>query len=287
MRPTASLPDACGARHIGPARARHRLRPVSPTSSASPVPALLRRLVADPGRPRLTWYGTAGERVELSGHVLDNWVTKTTNLLVEEMDAGPGTRVGLDLPAHWRTLVWALAAWRAGSCVLTAPDPSASRVDVAVTTRPDAWTGAPGAPEVVAVELAALARRFAGDLPPSATDAASAVMTYADVLLHAPEPATDDPALEPGTGDDGVPSVTFAGLAGWARDAVADAPWADGVLAGDGRRLMLEPAAGDVPGLLAAALVVLGEGGSLVLVDPASDADRVRVAESERVTDGA
>ena len=67
-----------------------------------PMPGLLARLTADPGRPRLTWYGDDGERVELSGHVLDNWVTKTANLLVEEYQAGPLTRVLLDLPVHWR-----------------------------------------------------------------------------------------------------------------------------------------------------------------------------------------
>ena len=51
-----------------------------------PLPGLLAQLTAEPGRPRLTWYAPA-ERVELSGHVLDNWVTKTANLLVEEYDA--------------------------------------------------------------------------------------------------------------------------------------------------------------------------------------------------------
>ena len=83
------------------------------------VPALLRRLVTtDPGRPRVTWYGPAGERVELSGKVLDNWVAKTANLLVDELDVGPGSRVVVDLPPHWRTLVWLLAVWAAGGCVV-------------------------------------------------------------------------------------------------------------------------------------------------------------------------
>src|SRR5688572_18938796 len=81
----------------------------------SHVADLLRLITRDPGRPRLTWYGDDGERVELSGAVLENWVNKTTNLLVEEFDAEPGTRVVIDLPVHWRTVVWALAVWRVGA----------------------------------------------------------------------------------------------------------------------------------------------------------------------------
>lgn len=166
------------------------------------VPALLRLLQGDPGRPRLTWYGPAGERIELSGHVLDNWVAKTANLLLEEYDAAPGTRVLLDLPPHWRTLVWALAAWRVGATVVlpgtgearTVGPAEAAGVDVVVTDRPGAYAEA-GA-EVVAVALPALARRFDGDLPPGATDAAAAVMTYGDALGWVPPTDPEQPALE-------------------------------------------------------------------------------------------
>ncbi|WP_245605724.1 TIGR03089 family protein, partial [Promicromonospora kroppenstedtii] len=88
--------------------------------SGGPVPdvaSLLARLAADGGRPRLTWYGDDGERVELSGAVLANWASKTVNLLVEEFDAAPGTTVVVDLPVHWRAAVWTLAAWRTGATV--------------------------------------------------------------------------------------------------------------------------------------------------------------------------
>src|SRR5690554_3374176 len=121
---------------------------------AMPLPLLLRALTADPGRPRLTWYGPDSERIELSGHVLDNWVTKTANLLVEEFDAGPGTRVLIDLPPHWRAVVWALAVWRTGAHVVLDPDV----VDVVVTHRPRAVppAGLVARPELVAVALPAL-----------------------------------------------------------------------------------------------------------------------------------
>ncbi len=156
---------------------------------------LLRTLAADPGRPRITWYGDAGERVELSGAVLENWVNKTTNLLVEEFDAAPGTRILLDLPPHWRTVVWALAVWRAGACVVTTTAECAEAPGLTVTDEP----GRRGASEpLVVVSLPALSRRYDGLLPPGAVDAASAVMTYGDALGWMPAAAPDSPALEDG-----------------------------------------------------------------------------------------
>ena len=48
--------------------------------------------------------------VELSARTLDNWVAKSANLLVEEYDAGPGSRVAVRLPPHWRTVTWLLVS---------------------------------------------------------------------------------------------------------------------------------------------------------------------------------
>jgi uncharacterized protein (TIGR03089 family) len=164
------------------------------TSVPATVPALLDRLAAAGGRPALTWYGDDGERVELSGAVVVNWVAKTVNLLVEEFDAGPGTDVVVDLPVGWRQTVWALAAARCGA-TLTLVDPTTDApghdADVVVTSRPDRWNGTTA--EVVAVTLAALARRFDGDLPPGAVDAAAAVMTYGDVIGFDPAPGAAAP----------------------------------------------------------------------------------------------
>ena len=63
--------------------------------------------------------------MELSGKVLDNWAAKTSNYLAEELDAEPGTTVELDLPAHWKTLVWALGAWQAGCPLALSADSGA------------------------------------------------------------------------------------------------------------------------------------------------------------------
>lgn len=201
------------------------------TTAPRTVPALLDRLAATGGRPALTWYGDDGERVELSGAVVVNWVAKTVNLLVEEFDAGPGTDVVVDLPVGWRQSVWALAAARCGAA-LTLVDPTADEpghdADVVVTSRPGRWTGTTA--EVVAVALPALARRFDGDLPPGAVDAAAAVMTYGDVIGFDPAPGAaapltllvgdlpDDPAgRELVRGDAPVAHALATSVGVWAR----------------------------------------------------------------------
>lgn len=226
------------------------------------VPSLLARLAADGGRPRLTWYGDDGERVELSGAVLANWASKTVNLLVEEFDAAPGTWIAVDLPVHWRTAVWALAAWRAGATVALpgTPDTSApstpganaadAQPDVVVTDAPDRWTDT-GA-DLVVVSLPALARRYDGDLPAGAIDAASAVMTYGDAIGWVPEVEPDRDALVTAAG-----AVTHKGLVpepgGGARVLV------------DGRR--------DVADVLRDLLGVWAGGGSVVLTSAATAAE--------------
>jgi uncharacterized protein (TIGR03089 family) len=265
----------------------------------SSVPALLSTLAGVGGAPRLTWYGDGGERVELSGAVLANWVTKSTNLLVEELDTGPGTELALDLPPHWRTIVWALAGWRCGACVgvdaaaepTTTSGPTGTSPDVVVTTRPSAW---PGAADLVAVELGALARRFAGELPPGATDAAAAVMTYADALGYVPpaDPAAAAlrlarPSATSSTARAADATVTHAGLLDW---ALTGTP-AEGSAATTSTGRVLVPAS-SVAWTLRACLGAWARGGSVVLVDDATSALEQddpgrwqRLLASERVDD--
>jgi uncharacterized protein (TIGR03089 family) len=75
-------------------------------------------------KPFCTWYDDqAGERVELSYKTFENWVAKTANLLVDELGAEPGDRVGAALVNHWQTAIIVAACWRAGMSVV-ALDPS-------------------------------------------------------------------------------------------------------------------------------------------------------------------
>ncbi|SDQ09566.1 TIGR03089 family protein [Quadrisphaera sp. DSM 44207] len=174
--------------------------PPSAPQAPRTVPQLLAALRAsDLGRPRLTWYGADGERVELSARVLENWVAKTANLLVEELDAGPGTRVHLALPPHWRTAVWVLSAWAVGAePVLAAPGASGAGpvpaapddADVLVSTGAAASVHGPG-PLQVAVALPALARSVAaqGPLAPGVLDYNAEVGAFADSLPPLAQPA--------------------------------------------------------------------------------------------------
>jgi uncharacterized protein (TIGR03089 family) len=93
----------------------------------------LRRWVRERGAsPLLTYYDVGrDERVELSGVSVANWVDKTSNLLVDELDVQPGDPVDLALaetrPAHWVTLVWLLACWQVGAtATLGRPGPTVS-----------------------------------------------------------------------------------------------------------------------------------------------------------------
>lgn len=170
------------------------------------LPALLR---SDPAAPRVTYYDDtdgphSGERIELSGKVLANWVAKAGNLLLEEFDLSPGDRVEVDLPAeHWRTLYWALAAWAIGAVVVDADG------DVLITDRPRGNTT-----DQVVVTLAALARR-GDDVPEGALDEAAELSGFGDRLdadgAGADELALDIAGRRISSGELGSPRSTGGG----------------------------------------------------------------------------
>lgn len=161
----------------------------------TPASVLADLLAADPSRPRLTFYDdapgpTRGERIELSGKVLANWVSKAANALQEEYDVEPGSVVRLALPPHWRAVYWALATWSVGALLDLTGDEAAQVVvsdDVAAPT--------PAGSNLVVVTLAALARSHPGTLPPHAMDEARELATYGDAFTPWQEPGPDDPAL--------------------------------------------------------------------------------------------
>ena len=240
------------------------------------VPDLLRTLLrADSGRPRLTWYGAAGERVELSARTLDNWVAKTANLLVDEFDAGPGTSVGVQLPAHWRTATWLLATWSvgAGALVADAADPPPEPADVLVTADPSVAVAAGVDPAaLVGVALPALATSFGAGLPAGVHDAAVEVRIRGDVFVPLVAPAPHDPAL--------VTTARAPVTHGELLPAAADAARAVEMPAG----VRLLSCAGPdraIEELLAPLLL----DGSVVLHAPGVEGDALeRIADQEQVT---
>jgi len=98
------------------------------------IPAALAAAVRrDPTIPLLTWYDdTTGDRTELSGATVDNWVSKTANLLVDGVGLGPDDAVAVLLPPHWQTAAILLGAWAAGVAVDLGPD--AQPVEALFTT---------------------------------------------------------------------------------------------------------------------------------------------------------
>jgi uncharacterized protein (TIGR03089 family) len=205
----------------------------------------------DPARPFLTYYddGT-GERVELSGVTTANWVAKTSNFLVDDLEAAPGTRVRLGLPSHWLRFVWLLSCWSVGAAVVDA----------------DADIGVSG-PELVADEpvrvaasLRPLGGRFA-DPPAGFLDIGAEVPPHGDVFVPFEPPGPETLALDV----DGR-RATQAEL------TAATEPSDERLLVGPG------PLSRDVDLLVAAGL----GGGSLVVVANASEEKIGRLVEQER-----
>ncbi|MFT4299152.1 MAG: TIGR03089 family protein [Aeromicrobium sp.] len=205
--------------------------------------------VARPSAPLVTYYdlGT-GERVELSGTTCANWVAKTANFLLDDLDAENGTRLRIGLPSHWLRIIWLLSAWQIGA-VVTDRD-----ADIAVTG-PDLDADEP---RRVASALLPFGVRFP-EPPEGFVDLGAAVPGQPDIFLGLETPDPSDTAVD---------------LAGWTashRDLLA--------VPGDDRRLVL--AGGDLARdarLLVAAC--LG-GGSLVLTRNGTDADLDKIAAQE------
>jgi uncharacterized protein (TIGR03089 family) len=163
----------------------------------TPASVLAEILRSDPARPRVTFYEdtagpTRGERIELSGKVLANWVSKAGNALQDEYDLGPGSIIRLSLPPHWRALYWALAVWSVGGTVDCVGGPTA---DLLICDDPERIAATPGLVDVVLVTLDALARVHEGPVPAQAMDEARDLATYGDQFAAAATPGPEDLAL--------------------------------------------------------------------------------------------
>ena len=171
--------------------------------------AVLDPLLAVGSAPRITYYDDAtGERIELSTVTLANWAAKTGNLLRDELGAGPGSRVGILLPAHWQTLGVILGVWYVGAEVVLGQDGcdiaccTADRLDHA-----DAAVGQAG--EVVAFSLDAFGKPIA-DLPFGITDYATSVRVHGDQITAERNPGS---ALNGRSTDEVLSLATSSGLA--------------------------------------------------------------------------
>jgi uncharacterized protein (TIGR03089 family) len=205
-------------------------------------------------KPFLTWYDDGrGERVELSYRTFDNWVAKTANLLVDELGAGPGDRVGALLVDHWQTPIVLAACWRAGVGVVVLDPADVPEGLVAAFVREELLAGAADALEgtpLVAL-TADLLGRAEHDLG-RALNFSRVVPAMGDLFDGGADP--DGDALAAGDG-----TATMAELLVRATALAAATGLTDGDRMLSGRRLLT------VGGAVAGLLAPFTEGAGVVL----------------------
>jgi uncharacterized protein (TIGR03089 family) len=249
---------------------------MSPAPRTPPdlLAAALRR---DAATPLVTAYDDAtGERVELSGTTLANWVAKTANLLQDEFDVGPGSTVALALPVHWQTAAVLLGVWSCGATVLDTAAEDDGRLDAADVVLAAQDRLAPleeqDLPDLLGLSLHPLGLGMTGYAGP-ARDFALEVRAHGDVFSPYVPP---DPAA-PGLLAGGL-ELTLGGLVAAATELAGRL----GVT--DGDRLLVDDTTAVEAGPVAWLLAPLAAGASIVLcrnADPAALGGR---AAAERVT---
>ncbi len=218
-------------------------------------------VAGDPTRPLLTYYDDqSGERTELSGATLTNWVAKTANMIVDDCGLGTGNRASLGLPPHWQSAAVLLGCWTAGLEVVLAPDP-AEVAFVHVTAATNDWPAA----ERYALNLHPLALPLR-DVPDGYLDFNTAVRAHGDHFYPAVPPRPEDPAM---------PGYANGKLCEIAAERAASHGLAGG-------RVMID---GDIhPDPVDWLLAPLAAGSSIVLCRNLDDGKVSGRAASERVT---
>ena len=236
----------------------------------SDLAALWRTAVARHGpRPFLTYhdFGT-GERVELSYSTMDNWTSKTANLIQDELLADPGSRFLLAAPPHWMTAVWAIAPLLCSAVVAPWGDPARARYAVSGPEPEQLDYARACRGERYALSLLPLGRPFA-EVPAGFADYVAEVRMHGDRFGAFDPPNADAPAL-----------TTSSGEALTHREVLAEA-------AGrveDGARLLVpvEGTAADTRGLIDWLYAPLAAGGSVVLARGGDEDQLKRLAEVEK-----
>ncbi len=144
----------------------------------------------DPTTPLLTWYDDAtGDRSELSGATLDNWVAKTANLLIDGVGLGPDDTVSVLLPPHWQTAAIILGAASAGLAADLGEDPNPVEVIFTASDRVAAAAAWPASDRYV-TGLLPMAQPLS-DPPAGYLDYVNEVRTFGDQFRGQPIDAND------------------------------------------------------------------------------------------------
>jgi uncharacterized protein (TIGR03089 family) len=239
-------------------------------SDRTDLAALWRTLVGRNGpRPFLTYhdFGT-GERVELSYATMDNWSSKTANLIQDELLADPGSRFLLAAPPHWMTAVWAIAPLLCSAVVSPWGDAARARYAVAGPDDEQLEFARACRGERYALSLLPLGRPFA-EVPEGFADYVAEVRMHGDRFSAFDPPNADAPALTTSSGDALTHREVLAAAHGRAEE---------------GARLLfaVERTSTDTEGLIDWLYAPLAAGGSVVLARGGSEADLSRLAEVEK-----
>lgn len=220
-------------------------------------------------RPLLTYhdFGT-GERVELSYATLENWTSKTANLIQDELLAEPGSRFLLAAPPHWMTAVWALAPLLCSAVVSPWGDAARARYAVAGPEPEQLEYARACRGERYALSLLPLGRPF-GEVPEGFADYAAEVRVHGDRFGAFDPPNADAPALTLASGE----ALTHREVL---EDAFGRYP--------EGERLLVrcEETAADTTGLLGWLYAPIAAGGSVVLTRGGTPDELARLAATEK-----
>lgn len=141
--------------------------------------------------PAVLWYSGFGERIELSGKVLENWVSKTANFLVEECEVEAGQTVSILMQTHWRSIIIALAALRVGAQLRFATDDS----DVIFSASSEELEQLDAEYRII-VDKGPLSPRYMGTLPAEVLDYCAEVRSCGDVYSAFEIPSAQNESLE-------------------------------------------------------------------------------------------
>ncbi|KQS73426.1 TIGR03089 family protein [Modestobacter sp. Leaf380] len=248
-----------------------------PAPPVNPADLLAAALLRDAAAPLVTHYDDAtGERVELSGTTLANWVAKTANLLQDEFDVGPGSTVAVALPVHWQTAAVLLGVWSCGAAVLDTAAEDEDRLDgvdvvLAAQDRLPAIEEH-GLDELLGLSLHPLGLGMTGYVG-DARDFALEVRVHGDHFAPYQPPAPSDPGLLLA----GL-QLTLGGLV----ETAVELAGRLGLVAGD--RVLVDEQAATEAGPVAWLLAPLAAGASIVLCRNAHPGGLQHRAETEGVT---
>jgi uncharacterized protein (TIGR03089 family) len=243
----------------------------------TPADLLTDRLRSNAAAPLLTFYDDAtGERTELSSTTFANWVAKTANLLQEEFDVGPGSRVALALPVHWQTAAVLMAVWSCGATVVDTAaedDGRLAEADVVLAEQDRvAAVEEVAEGELLGLSLHPLGMGMTGYTGP-ARDFALEVRAHGDVFVPWQPVDPAGTALVVGSLE-----LTLGGLV----DAAAELAGRLGMTSAD--RIMVDEATAAEAGPVAWLLAPLVAGASLVLCRHAHPGGLAGRAAAERAT---